>query len=101
MNTSFSSNDQPADVQHALRGAEQLLNDATAAGGEKAAELRERALHQLKALRERLADAQAAAVEKGRAAARATDNYVHENPWRVVAGAVGIGVVVGLLLNRR
>ena len=41
------------------------------------------------------------AIETTKTAVRATDNYVHENPWRAIGIAVGIGVVIGLLLNRR
>ncbi len=89
------------DVQKALRGAEDMLNQATAAGGEKGAELRERALGQLKALREKLQDAQDTVLTKGKAAARATDDYVHDHPWKAIAAAAAAGVVVGLLLNRR
>jgi len=48
-----------------------------------------------------MADAQAALMERTRAAARATDDYVHENPWRAVGVAAGVGLVIGLLIGRR
>lgn len=38
-------------------------------------------------------------MEKGRAAAEATDAYVHENPWTTMGIAAGLGLVVGLLLG--
>jgi len=31
----------------------------------------------------------------------ATDHYVRAHPWRVLAGAVVVGFVAGILLNRR
>ena len=34
-------------------------------------------------------------------AARATDDYVHENPWPALGVAVVGGFVIGLLMNRR
>jgi len=68
---------------------------------EKAAELRARALQQLKALRERLYDARHAAVHHSKVAARATDEYVHDHPWRSILAAASGGVVVGLLISRR
>ncbi|WP_237165379.1 glycine zipper domain-containing protein [Pandoraea vervacti] len=40
-------------------------------------------------------------VEKSRQAARATDDYVHDHPWQAAAVGTGIGVVIGLLLNRK
>jgi len=99
--STLSHDEQQTDVQRVISGAEDLLREAATTGGEKGAELRERALGQLRALRERVADAQHAALEKTRAAAHAADDYVHEHPWRVIAAAAGIGVAIGLLLNRR
>ncbi|MEO8059789.1 MAG: DUF883 family protein [Burkholderiales bacterium] len=90
-----------ADVDKAISGAEEMLTQAANATGEKAAELRGRALEQLKALRERLHDAQDAALEKGKAAVHATDDYVHDHPWRSILAAASLGVVVGLLISRR
>ncbi len=37
-------------------------------------------------------------AETTRKTVRATDDYVHENPWGVIGIAAGIGLVVGLLL---
>ncbi len=89
------------DVQKAIRRAEDMFNQAATAGGERATELRERAMEQLRVLREKLADAQDTVVAKGRPAAQVTDDYVHDHPWKAIATAGAIGVVVGLLLNRR
>ena len=38
---------------------------------------------------------------QGRAAGRAADDYVHDNPWRSIGIAAGFGLVVGLLIGRR
>ena len=38
--------------------------------------------------------------EKTKAAAEATDAYVHENPWKVVGMAAGLGLIIGLILSR-
>ena len=97
----LSQHEEQSDVQRVISGAEQLLSEAGAAGGEKAAELRARAMQQLKALREKVAAAQEVALDKGKRAARATDDYVHGHPWQMIAAAVGVGVAIGLLLNRR
>ena len=40
------------------------------------------------------------ALAKGKAAARVTDDYVHENPWRSIGVAFGVGVLIGVLVNR-
>ena len=96
-----TAEDVDADVNKTLSGAEDMLTQAANATGEKAAELRARALEQLKALQARLRDAHTAALEKSKAAAHATDDFVHENPWRSILAAASLGVVVGLLIGRR
>jgi ElaB/YqjD/DUF883 family membrane-anchored ribosome-binding protein len=47
-----------------------------------------------------LEDAEAVMVESTKAAARATDEYVHDHPWRAVGIAAGVGLVVGMLISR-
>ena len=95
------ASDAQSDLSKALAGAEDMLTQAAASTGEKAAELRGRALEQLRALRERMRDMQGNAFEKGKAAATATDDFVHDNPWRSVLAAASVGVVIGLLIGRR
>ena len=99
--TTVTTDSLESDVNKAISGAEDMLSQAASATGEKAAELRGRALEQLKALRERLEDVHSTAVEKGRAAAHATDDFVHDHPWRSILAAASLGVVVGLLIGRR
>ena len=41
------------------------------------------------------------AVEKAKATARATDDYVHENPWKAVGVAAGVGIILGMLIGRK
>jgi ElaB/YqjD/DUF883 family membrane-anchored ribosome-binding protein len=42
-----------------------------------------------------------AAVEKAKVAAKATDEYVKENPWKAVGLGAAVGVVVGMLIARK
>ena len=70
-------------------------------GGDKANALRAKMESNLKAAKDRLRHIEETAIETTKTAVRATDNYVHENPWRAIGVAVGIGAVIGLLLNRR
>lgn len=84
---------------------EQLLKSGAQAGGEKADALRAGVERNLASAKERLREFQHAAIEKTRATAQAADEYVHEHPWQGIGIASGVtavlGVVVGLLLNRR
>ena len=88
-------------VKTSLNDAENLLREAAGTTGDKAAELRDRAMVSLKRTREALYDAQDAVLERGRRAARATDDYVHDNPWQAISIAGVTGLLVGLLISRR
>ncbi|MDP1634644.1 MAG: DUF883 domain-containing protein, partial [Gallionellaceae bacterium] len=70
-------------------------------GGKELAEVRVKAEESLRVAKARMAEAQAALLVRTKAAAKATDVYVHENPWRVIGAAAGVGLVVGLLIGRR
>ena len=90
-----------ADVRNVLSDAEELLRAAASTTGDKAVEMRERAMVALTRAREKVQDTQAKVVEQSRAAARATDDFVHEHPWRAVGAAAAAGFLIGLLVNRR
>lgn len=88
-------------VKDSLDDAEKLLREAADATGDKAIELRERAMKSLRRTREALYDTQDAIVARGRRAARATDDYVHDNPWQAIGVAGLTGLLVGMLISRR
>lgn len=90
-----------SDIKGVIADAEDMLSATADQAGEKIANLRARAQERLSDARERLAEAEAVLVEKTKAAAQATDDYVHESPWTAVGIAAGVGVLVGLILGRR
>ena len=89
------------DIKSVLADAEDLLKQAANTTGERASELSDKALALLKQAEEKASDVQVVVVEKSKQAARVTDDYVHDHPWQAVGIAAGIGVVIGLLLNRK
>ncbi len=90
-----------ADIKAVIADGEDILHATADQAGEKIAGLRARVKERLHDTRVRLADAEAALVAKTRAAAQATDAYVHENPWKAVGIGAGIGFLVGFILGRR
>ena len=90
-----------SDVKVVLNDAEDLLKQAASSTGDRAVELRERALTSLKRAREKLLDVQDSMLERSKAAARATDDLVHDNPWRAIGVAAAVGFLAGLLVNSR
>ncbi len=89
------------DFKVVVADAEALLKATANQGGEKLAEVRAKAEESLLAVKARMADAQEAVLAKTRAAARATDTYVHENPWNAVGVAAAVGLLIGFLVGRR
>ena len=89
------------DFKAVVSDAEELLKATASQAGEKVAVARERIQDSLHKAKVKLAEAEDVMVQKGKLAARATDEYVQENPWRAVGIAAGVGLVIGLLIGRR
>jgi ElaB/YqjD/DUF883 family membrane-anchored ribosome-binding protein len=90
-----------SDLRNVLQDMEDYLRATASQTGEKIGAIRERLQENMQQAKERLADTQEYVMGKTKEAARATDDYVHENPWRAVGVAAGVGLVVGLLIGRR
>ena len=89
------------DLRVVVADAEALLQAGAheASAGTLAA--REQLLARLDAARESMGRARQTLVERSKAAGRAADSYVHENPWKAIGAAAGAGMLFGLLLARR
>ncbi len=103
INTDFSANkEQLMDELHAvLTDAEALLQATTSHTGEGAAAARARIQKSLQAVKKTIAATEAAVIEQTKQAAKATDQYVHDNPWKAVGISAAVGVVVGILVAKR
>ena len=106
MNTQTASNDVSkqklvADLKIVVADAEELLRATAAQAGEKVSAARERIQASLATAKVKLSDAERALLEKTKQAARATDDYVRENPWQAVGIAAAAGLVLGILISRR
>lgn len=89
------------DLKQVLADAEALLSATAGDHSEGIAELRSRVQNTLAHAKSGLVDAQAAVIDKAKAAAKATDGYVHENPWKSIGIAAGVGLLLGMLIGRR
>lgn len=90
-----------ADLKVVIADAEEILRATAHETGEKAAELRTRIQDRLNVARARLVEIEHAIVAKAKATAKATDEYVHEHPWKAVGIAAAIGFTLGVLISRR
>lgn len=101
-NTNEMTKDQLVDdFKVVVADAEALLKATASHTGEKVAEVRAKAEKSLHAAKVSLAEMQSVVVAKTKDAAKATDVYVHENPWKSVGFAASVGLVIGLLISRR
>ena len=81
--------------------AEELLRATASQAGEKVSAARERIQASLATSKVKLAEAEQVLMEKTKVAAKATDDYVRENPWQAVGIAAAAGLVLGVLISRR
>lgn len=89
------------DLKIVIADAEELLRATASQAGEKVAVAREKIQDSLQRAKIKLAEAEDVMIDKTKQAARATDEYVHEHPWKAVGVAAGIGLIIGLLIGRR
>ena len=89
------------DLRVVIADAEELLRATAGQVGEKAVVARERIQESLRVAKDKLARAEEVVIDKTKAAARATDDYVHDHPWGAVGIAAAVGLVVGMLISRR
>ncbi len=88
-----------ADLKAVVTDTEELLRATAGQTGEKIHAARLRAEETMRAARARLVEIEQAAVEKAKEAAKATDEYVHDNPWQAVGIAAGVGFLVGWMFG--
>ena len=106
MNARSASNDVSkeklvSDLKVVVADAEELLRATATQAGEKVSAARERIQASLATAKVKLTDAERALLEKSKLAAKATDEYVRENPWQAVGVAAVAGLVLGVLISRR
>jgi ElaB/YqjD/DUF883 family membrane-anchored ribosome-binding protein len=96
------------DLNKIIADAEQFLKEAGAEGSEQAQALRAKVQDSLGLAKQRVLDLEESLAETGRAAkertreaVHAADNYVHQHPWQTLGLVAGVGVLLGLLLNRQ
>jgi ElaB/YqjD/DUF883 family membrane-anchored ribosome-binding protein len=96
-----SNNEASADLRGLVKDAQSLLTAATSLTGEKAEDLRARGMELLDRAMGKASQYQGQAVIKSKELAETADVYVKDNPWRTVAAAASVGLLVGIYLGRK
>jgi len=93
--------DANADMKVLVKDAQSLLSAAASLTGDKADELRSRGMELLDRAMGKASQYQGQAVVKSKELAHTADVYVKDNPWRTVAAAASVGLLVGIVLGRK
>ena len=100
-NAEISKEKLAADLRVVVADAEELLRATASQAGDKVAAARVKIQESLDSAKGKLANLGEAGVDKAKAAARVTDDFVHERPWTAVGIGAGIGLILGMLISRR
>lgn len=89
-----------ADLRVLAADMEQLLKATAGQTGQQVAQIRAKAEESLATVKARVADLQHEALARTRRVGRATDDYLHANPWQAMAIGALAGLVLGFALTR-
>jgi ElaB/YqjD/DUF883 family membrane-anchored ribosome-binding protein len=90
-----------ADFSTLVADAEDLLKSTASYSSETASAARNRFQDTLNQFKTNVSGVQDAVRTKIDRTATMTQEYVHDNPWKLMGTAVLVGIVVGMLLHKR
>lgn len=103
-NGARSTESAVVELNRIVTQAEELLKTLGEEGGAAAEAVRQRVTRTVNQARARLADAGTRVKGAALDAGKATDRYVHENPWRAIAygaaAGAAVALIAGLLMRR-
>jgi ElaB/YqjD/DUF883 family membrane-anchored ribosome-binding protein len=90
-----------ADLKTVIQDAEAWLRHGGSLTGEELKAAKAKFERTIVKAKDDIVRLEQAAVEKAKVAAKATDEYVQDNPWKSVGIAGAVGVVIGMLIARK
>ncbi len=87
------------DLKSVISDTEELLKATAGQVDDKIQSARARVEKTLHSASVRMEDLEHAAADKVMEAAKATNQYVHVNPWPSIGVAAGLGLIVGWLIG--
>jgi ElaB/YqjD/DUF883 family membrane-anchored ribosome-binding protein len=106
MSDELNTGDEPlrrraGQLQKFFDDVEELLRRVSNVGDQEISRLRYRVESSIDHARAATREGARMAVESTRKAARVTDEYVHDNPWKAIGITAVVGVLLGALLRRK
>jgi ElaB/YqjD/DUF883 family membrane-anchored ribosome-binding protein len=90
-----------SDLKSVITDAEAWLRNGSVMTGEELQAAKAKFERTLTSAKADLIRFEETVVEKTKEAAKATDEYVHENPWKSVGVGAAAGIIIGMLIARR
>ena len=84
-----------------LSDIEQLIAETTSLTGAELATARARIGERIAAARESVESLGGTISQRARQGALATNEYVHEEPWKAIGISAAVGVLIGIAVTRR
>ena len=89
-----------SDIKAVMADAQELLKQAKTSGSESYSVMRSELEERLSESIARLQELQGELKVRAASAAKATDAYVRDNPWKAVGYVAAASLIVGLLISR-
>ncbi|MBC7686467.1 MAG: DUF883 domain-containing protein [Bdellovibrionales bacterium] len=89
-----------SDLKTVITDAESWLRSSNMLTGEDLIAAKAKFERTLINAKDTLVGLEESVVERTKVAAKATDEFVHENPWKSIGLGVAAGVIVGMLIAR-
>lgn len=89
-----------SDLKTVITDAESWLRSSNMLSGEDLIAAKAKFERTLINAKDTLVGLEESVVERTKVAAKATDEFVHENPWKSIGLGVAAGVIVGMLIAR-
>jgi ElaB/YqjD/DUF883 family membrane-anchored ribosome-binding protein len=90
-----------SDLKSVIQDAETWLRNGSQMTGEELQAAKAKFERTLSSAKADLIRIEEAVVARTKEAAKATDDYVQENPWKAVGIGATVGLLVGLLISRK
>ena len=90
-----------SDLKSVIQDAESWLRNGSQMTGEELAAARAKFERTLSGAKADLVRLEETVVQRTKEAAKATDEFVTENPWKAVGVGAAAGILIGMLIARR
>jgi ElaB/YqjD/DUF883 family membrane-anchored ribosome-binding protein len=90
-----------SDLKTVIQDAESWLRNGSQMTGEELAAARAKFERTLSGAKADLIRLEETVIQRTKEAAKATDEYVTENPWKAVGVGAAAGILIGMLIARR